>query len=514
MKKLYEFRNITNPTLLSELLRSYGVPFGMPCGGKGTCGKCKVRVFGETSEITEFERMTLTKREIADNMRLACMTYALNDVTVSITGDKYSVPSFEKEEKKRIPSDNIGVAVDIGTTTITVAVYDLDKKEIICSDTELNTQSVFGADVISRLQKSLEGKSAELQAAVCSCITGILRKLNPEFKPLKNTVLTGNTAMLYLLTNRNPLSITRAPFKADCLFGSEINSESLPGFSPFCDKVYLPVCISAFVGADITCAALDCSLRFDFSGSDGKARILADIGTNGELMLSYGDKLLCCSTAAGPAFEAATLYSGTVAKEGAINSLSFRDEKINYTKIGDAKETGICGSGVVDAVAVMLKAGILDETGLILKQSHSFPDCIVEVNGANAFRIPGTNILITQEDIRNIQLAKSAIHAGLVTLIDKAGFKNENIDELIIAGGFGGCINTESAAEIGLIPRFLKNKTRIAGNSALKGAALLLYDPRAVELIEKITTTAETIDLTTSVKFFDEYISGMGFTTP
>ena len=514
MKDFYKLNPLKNPILLSELLRSKGVFLGMPCGGKGTCGKCKVRVFGEISEITEFEKMTLAKSEIDDNVRLACMTYALDDVTILITDEKYAVPSFEKENNKSIHSHNIDVAADIGTTTITVAIVDPDQKEVIRSDTKLNTQSIFGADVISRLHQSLEGKKDELQAAVCSCITGMLQKLNPKHTPIKKMVLTGNTAMLYLLTKRNPISITRAPFKADCLFGTEISSESLPGFSRFCKQVYLPACISAFVGADITCAALDCSLRFDFLKPDGKARILADIGTNGELMISYGSKLLCCSTAAGPAFEGATLYSGTVAKEDAINCVSFSEGKITFTKIGDGEVTGICGSGVVDAVAVMLKAGIIDETGLILKSSHSFSEHIFKINGSNAFRIPGTNVLITQEDIRNIQLAKSSIYAGLITLIDEAGLSNENIDELIIAGGFGGCINTESAALIGLIPHFLKNKTRIAGNSSLKGAVLFLNDPQAYELGDKIAANAETIDLTTSAKFFDEYISGMGFILP
>lgn len=507
----FKFDNIKEPVLVSELLSKAGIPFGLPCAGRGVCGKCKARVYGTISELTESERRALTEKEISDCVRLTCQTFALGGITVSLTADEYAAPAFEQSGKKRITAKRIGAAVDIGTTTVTAAVYDLDDGELLCMDTKLNLQSVFGADVISRLQKSLEGKGGELQSAVCSRVTDMLKELNPGGKRFSEMVLTGNTAMLYLLTNRNPKTLTRAPFEADCLFGQEIESGRLPGFSGLCETVYLPRCVSAFVGADIVSAALDSEIRFDFMENDGKARILADIGTNGEMMLSFGGKLICCSTAAGPAFEGAGLHSGSVAKAGAVNALSYKDGKISHTVIGNVKGTGLCGSGAVDAVSVMLKAGIIDDTGLILKDSHAYSDYIIETDNANAFQIPDTDVLITQEDIRNIQLAKSAIHAGLITIIGSAGLNVADIDSLILAGGFGGCVNTQSAAEIGLIPPFLKDKTIIAGNGALKGASLLLLDKNARETADTIAKNAETVDLTANAKFFDEYISGMGF---
>lgn len=508
----FKFDNIKEPVLVSELLSKAGVVFGLPCGGRGVCGKCKAKVYGTVSKLTESEKRALTEKEISERVRLACQVYASGDITVSVTADEYAAPAFEQSWKKRIAAKRIGAAVDIGTTTVTAAVYDLDRGELLCMDTKLNLQSVFGADVISRLQKSLEGKGGELQFAVCSRVAGMLYELNPEGKRFSEMVLTGNTAMLYLLTNRNPKAITRAPFEAHCLFGEEIESGYLPEFSGLCEYVYLPRCVSAFVGADVTSAALDSDMRFDFLKNDGKARILADIGTNGEMMLSFGGKLICCSTAAGPAFEGAGLHSGSVAKAGAVNSLSYKDGKISHTVIGNVKGAGLCGSGAVDAVSVMLKAGIIDDTGLILKDSHAYSDYIIETDNANAFLIPDTDVLITQEDIRNIQLAKSAVHAGLITLIDSAGLKVKDIDSLILAGGFGGCVNTRSAADIGLIPNSLENKTIIAGNGALKGASLLLLDKAARETADAIAKSAETVDLTTSAKFFDEYILGMSFT--
>ncbi len=508
MKQVYTFKKLREPTLLSALLSAAGIPFGMPCGGRGVCKKCCVEVFGSVSAPTDAERAALTEEELQNGIRLACMAYALGDVTVTLTADEYAVPDFEKSVCEGSLPARIGAAIDIGTTTVTAALYDLESGALLRSDTRLNPQSAYGADVISRLQKALEGQGANLQKLICSCIGDMLTSLNPEGKPFEKTVITGNTAMLYLLTNRNPASLTAAPFHADCLFGFSL-SETLPLLPDFTGEVYLPPCASAFVGADVVCSALDAADRFGFL--DGKACLLADVGTNGEVMLAHDGALLCCSTAAGPAFEGATLFSGSVAKPGAISALSLQNGKIMYTVIGSGKPQSLCGSGAVDAVKVLLEADILDDTGLILIDGHAFTDCIFEHNNASAFRIPDTEVIITQEDIRNIQLAKSAVCAGLMTLMREAALTPDNIDTLIIAGGFGGCIRIASAAAIGLIPAALKDKTVIAGNAALKGARLILLLEESKRKAEVIAAKAITIDLSSSASFFDEYIAGMGF---
>lgn len=511
MSGIIKYKNITKPVLLSELLRQSGIPLGMPCGGKGTCGKCKVKVFGKVSELSEVEKRLLTKHETGAFIRLACLTYALGDVEIKLLADEYIAPFFEENKKTTINAKRIGAAVDIGTTTITAAIYNIQKKQLLACDTKLNPQNAFGADVISRLQNAVEGKGKALQTAVCKQIVSMLYELNPKAVPYEQIVLTGNTAMLYLLTNKNPKAITLAPFKANCLFGVEIESKRLPGFSELCDFVYLPRCVSAFVGGDMTAAAMDSLKRFKFLNKDGKVRVLADIGTNGELMLSQNGKLFCCSTAAGPAFEGATLYNGSVAKRGAINSLSYSACKITHTVIGNEKATGICGSGVVDAIAVMISAGIIDETGLILNKGHNYIPYISDINGANAFNIPNTDVFITQEDIRNIQLAKAAIYAGIVTLIASVNIKVEKVDTLILAGGFGGSININSAIKIGLIPKAFRHKTLVSGNSALKGSALLLSDLKLRDFSKNMADSANSVELSTSAKFFEEYIMGMSF---
>ncbi len=511
MSSIIKYSNIKEPILLSELLRQDGIPLAMPCGGKGTCGKCKVKVFGETSELSEVEKRVLTKYEIDAFIRLACLTYALGDVEIVLLADEYIVPFFEKYKNSPINTKRIGAAVDIGTTTITVAICNMTKRQLLACDTKLNSQNTFGADVISRLQNAVEGKGKALQSAVCKQIINMLYELNPNSTAYEQIVLTGNTAMLYLLTNKNPQCITTAPFKADCLFGIELESSSLPNFSKICDYVYLPRCVSAFVGGDMTAAAIDCMKRFKFLNKDGKVRILADIGTNGELMLSQNGKLFCCSTAAGPAFEGASLYNGSVAKSGAINSVSLKAGKIIHTVIGKEKAKSICGSGVVDAISVMISTEIIDETGLILDKGHNFTAYISEINGANAFNIPNTSVFITQEDIRNIQLAKSAIYAGIITLIDNVNIKIEKVDSLILAGGFGSSFNINSAIKIGLIPKALKNKTLVAGNSALRGSRLLLFDSKLRNFAKEIGTNASSVTLSTNTKFFEEYINGMAF---
>lgn len=511
MSDIIKYENITEPVLISELLRQSGIPLSMPCGGKGTCGKCKVKVVGEVSELSDIEKQLLTKYEIDAFMRLACKTYALGDIEVELLADEYIAPYFEKNKKAHIAEKRIGAAVDIGTTTITAAIYNMRKKQLISCNTRLNPQNIYGADVISRLQNAIEGKGKDLQMAVCKQIVDMLYELNPKDVPYEKIVLTGNTAMLYLLTNKNPKAITSAPFKANCLFGVEIDSKRLPLFSELCDSLYLPRCISAFVGGDMTAAAMDALKRFKFFNKDGKVRILADIGTNGELMLSQNGELFCCSTAAGPAFEGATLYNGSIAKRGAINSVLYSKGKISHTVIGNEKATSICGSGIIDAVAVMISAGIIDKTGLILNRGHNYVSYIFEINGSNAFNIPNTNVYITQEDIRNIQLAKSAISAGIITLIKSINIKTEKVDTLILAGGFGGSININSAIKIGLIPRAFKDKTLVSGNSSLKGTALLLFDSKLRESSLKMADNATSIELSTSVKFFEEYISGMSF---
>ena len=328
-------------------------------------------------------------------------------------------------------------------------------------------------------------------------IAGLLRDLPEqagiETEAMDGAVITGNTAMLYLLTASAPDALSRAPFEADRLFGCEVEAASLalplaPGA-----RVYLPRCISAFVGADITAAIAAAGLC-----RSGKTRLLADIGTNGEMALWHGGELCCCSTAAGPAFEGAGLSMGMQGANGAVDHLRVEDGELCAHVIGGGEPKGICGSGVVDALACLLELETLDETGLL-------DDDPAVLCG---------DVSLTQKDVRMIQLAKSAVCAGMRTLVQHAELSWEQVSELLVAGGFGSYLDLENAGRIGLIPPELVMRTRAIGNAALDGASMLLLDQALREETEGMARAARTADLSTDPVFMQWYTEGMFFETP
>lgn len=258
---------------------------------------------------------------------------------------------------------------------------------------------------------------------------------------IDSVVLTGNTAMLYLLTERHPASIVAAPFAMDCGFGQFVAPQALAlPLSPDC-RVYLPACLSAYVGADITTALLAAGFYREGRVPAGPPRLLVDIGTNGEMALAADGRLLCCSTAAGPALEGAGIHQGVMARTGAIYRVRLEGLTMVCDVLGGGEAQGICGSGLVDAVAALCEAGVIQDTGLIDEESHAFTAYVEECDGQPAFRLPGTAVRLTQKDIRAVQLAKSAICAGMRTLIAEAGLQAEAIAELVVAGGFGSRID-------------------------------------------------------------------------
>jgi uncharacterized 2Fe-2S/4Fe-4S cluster protein (DUF4445 family) len=251
----------------------------------------------------------------------------------------------------------------------------------------------------------------------------------------------------------------------------------------------LPRCISAFVGADTTCAILATHL------CEGETAMLADIGTNGEMALWHGGKLTVCSTAAGPAFEGVGISCGMRGAVGAIDRVTLVGGQMHTHTIGNVAPIGLCGSGLCDAVACLLDLELLDESGYL-------EDEPVVLDGV---------VALTQKDIRMLQLAKSAIGAGLSTLVAQHGLAVEDVPSLAIAGGFGHYLNMRSASRIGLLPAALAGVARAVGNAALDGAAMLLLDADSRERAESLAANAETLELSTNATFAELYIEGMGF---
>ncbi|MBO5295376.1 MAG: DUF4445 domain-containing protein, partial [Clostridia bacterium] len=477
--------------IISELINGE-----KPCGGHGKCGKCKVFAKGTLSALTDAERKHLTADELARGIRLACLTYALGDCeieTLTERADTQIVTDGALPQIELNPAfTQYGVAIDIGTTTLAARLYDTKGKPL-AETSRLNPQQEWGADVISRIEAALDGKAKDLAGAIRKALDEILSELatkaDIDTNSIDGVVITGNTVMLSLLTEESVEPFSHAPFDAKRLFDETLTAKSLELTSLMPDTaVYLPPCISAFVGADTTCAILATKLT-----EKNEPAMLADIGTNGEMALWSNEALTVCSTAAGPAFEGVGISMGMRGAVGAIDKVTVTDGALHAHVIGDVEPKGICGSGLIDAVACMLDQEILDESGFLEDEPFEI-------------KAPVT---LTQKDIRMLQLAKSAICAGLLTLIKTERLQPSDIQTLYIAGGFGNYLNMQSAGRIGLLPNDLTTCSKAVGNAALAGAAMLLLNAQIKEQAVKLAKSTAILDLSTNPTFSDLYMSGM-----
>lgn len=507
---------------------SHGVD--MPCGGRHACGKCMVFAEGPFPAPSDTERRLLGEERIKQGIRLACFLETVpegsiralrnrSDSTETICLDTdseaYNREGTDSEAYNREGADSeaynkeaaaafgspgtnrasrlyrrLGAAVDIGTTTIAASLH---REGLLTGSTGAwNPQSVLGADVISRIDASLEGQAEKLAELVRGAVSQLLESLaeraGERAEEIETVVITGNTAMLYFLTGRNPECLSHAPFAADELFGTWTSGENL-GLCCKGAKVYLPRCISAFVGADITTALLGTGIRGTEHGT-----MMADVGTNGEIVLFWKDRLICCSTAVGPAFEGAGLSCGMRGTDGAVDHVKWADGTWDVHVIGEKSAAGICGSGVIDGVAGLLESGLLDETGY-LEEDVFFAG----------------NAGLSARDIRQVQLAKGAVRAGMETILLQAGLDSQALDGLYVAGGFGSYMSVESAQRIGLLPKIDRGKIRICGNAALAGAERLLHDSACEKEASALAAGAETINLGGNPAFQDFYIEHMMF---
>lgn len=464
--------------LLDVLLQRAGFSLPHPCGGHGNCGKCAVRVSGAVSEPNALEEHM--------GKRLSCQTVVLGDATVVLPDDDLSM-AIETETMTQPISllpmpGKYGAAVDIGTTTVAVKLFDLKAGTCVGTAAALNPQTAEAADVMGRIEAAMNGKLSVLQTQVTDCITALLQEAGKACGMPDSLVITGNTTMLYLLTGEDPESLSHAPFLAETLFGSE---------AAFAGRTaYLPPCMNAFVGADITCAVLASGM----CGSEQTA-LLCDIGTNGEIALWKDGTLYVTSTAAGPAFEGAGISCGCGSVTGAIDKVRLDNGRLSVHTIGNAPPIGICGSGLLDAIAAGLESEQIDETG------------VIEGDGLSL----GAEVVLRQKDIRMVQLAKAAIAAGIDTLLETAGISVGEIKTLYITGGFGSHLNVASAVRIGLLPEEIEKRTVVLGNAALAGAAAVLLDQRAKGELSRIAGLSQHVNLGGNPAFNEKYVSNMFF---
>ena len=499
------------PALISQELQERGVGFALPCGGNRTCKKCRVTAYGELSPLSLEERETFSPAELEQNLRLACCTVALGDCTVVLPkGTSFFADTFEElpsvGDASPFGSQGVAAAVDIGTTTIAVYLVNLTDSHIIARLGEENQQKCFGADVISRIACAQE-KPGPLQKTVCSqldrMIGLLLAQTNIPKQAVKGMAITGNTTMLHLLCGLDASGIAAAPFVPQSLFGVMYSARELFRSLPASCPVYLCPCVSAYAGADLVCAALSCKME--------ENSLVVDIGTNGEMALFREGRLLCVAAAAGPAFEGAGLSMGMPAKNGAVKEVFYQDGRLSYQVVGAGPAQGICGTGAVDALAFLLEQGALDETGLLLEEGHPFSSLIRKTKEDTAFLLGDSGVMITQRDIRQLQLAKAAIAAGIDTLLYRGGCQPQDITSVYIAGGFGSWLNPYTAGKIGLLPPSLIDRCQSVGNAAGAGACLCALSETFLVQAQTLAQTAQEVSLSQDPYFMEQYIHRMLF---
>jgi uncharacterized 2Fe-2S/4Fe-4S cluster protein (DUF4445 family) len=490
-----EFDARPGETLLALFGRA-GAPIAAPCGGRGRCNKCKVRIVsGKVSGAVPD----------SEGMVLACRSVPETDLVVELfpEANAYDGGAYQNiSPGKTAPVNDVkraAVALDIGTTTVSARLVDLDTRRELDTWSGLNAQKSFGADVMSRIGSARAGKTGELFNAInrqtAELLTGFIKKFNlPKIETL---AVAANTTMLHLFVNEDPSGLGEVPFTPVFLeerryAGAEL---SLPA-----DKVILVPSISSFIGGDIV------------SGL-GAVKILEaketvffiDIGTNGEMALFHNGKLYCASAAAGPALEGAEISCGVGSVRGAINMVEWADGKINFTTIGDEtsggaearRPIGICGCGLIDAMALMLERGVIDETGAFTGNDEEF--VITE------------GISLVNRDVRQYQLAKSAIVSAIRIVFKNAGLAPGDVKKVYAAGGLGFYIDQKNAVKTGLFPGEFLGKIEVCGNTSLKGAVDALADPAFMDYCKKITGLSKTIELNTDPDFMDLFAENMMF---
>ncbi len=458
-----------------------------PCSGNGTCGKCKIKITGTLSPLCSAERGLLTQDELDDNIRLACYVDILGSAEIEI---------FSQEQKVLGLADNISdtsdhgtiCGIDIGTTTVACAIYSGANNSVLAQVLEENCQKTYGADVISRIEQcaelGVEVLQKDIRTQIQDMYTQALKSANID--SVDKIVITGNTTMLHILEGLDPASLGVAPFNTVSLFGT--TSDFL--------GAYLPKCLGAYIGADLMCAAVSCNMT-----KSDKISLLVDIGTNGEMCLYKNDTLYCCSTAAGPAFEGCGLSCGSPAIDGAITHSCVSNGEVVIEHIGTEMHS-ICGSGILSLVSTMLELGIIDDTGRIEAENALLGTWDED---AEKYYIKGSDVYVSQKDIRSIQLAKSAICAGILTLLSHTDTPIEEVDTLYLCGGFGSHLNMSAASHIGLIPKELADCTVVLGNAALAGSVRIALGA------DEINCEKEEINLSSSSVFRDLYVDCMYF---
>lgn len=468
-----------------------------PCGGRGRCGKCLVQL----SEHGEKVR--------------ACQTLVHGDMEVYLPDEmKMKIAGADSISKTVTYTGPLGIAVDIGTTTVVAHLTDIPNCTRLATASGVNAQRVYGADVISRIQYCSENGHETLTRLIREQLSELIletcHKSGANPKDIHYVSIAGNTIMQHLADDLSPVAMGVAPFHPVTLFGSE---QPVNGIFPIAEDaiLYYAPCVYSYVGGDITAGML----ASDLENIPGPCAYI-DIGTNGELVLKAGDTYYCCATAAGPAFEGAEIAKGMAAIQGAISHVKWNDETgLELTILGDTAPEGLCGSGLMDALAVLVSTGGVDYTGRLVDAdeiSHGISRYLGKRDGKNVFWLSKEHdVYMIPGDVRKLQLAKAAIAGGLQTLLHAAGITEHDVNAFLLAGGFGSFLDRVSAATIGLFPKSFLPFARTMGNTAGEGAALALCSEKARESLKNMMDNFVVVELGTSKVFNEQFVEKMMF---
>ncbi|MBM7408858.1 ASKHA domain-containing protein [Methanococcus maripaludis] len=570
-----------------KILQKNGIKIEVPCGGVGTCGKCKVRVVGgKISPLSSEELEYLSKDEIDRGIRLSCRTKAFGNVKIELlnTDENHKIltdgympnlkinppitkkiinlsecesnkNNYEEIVKNKLNVDEIsdikclkalqksfktgnltsiflndkligiepkinekiyGIAIDIGTTTVVASLIDILNGTEIASETMINPQKEYGSDVLSRIDFANKNENGLelLNKAIITGINKLIFDLATQNKIAVENIyevsIAANTTMMHFLLNISAESIGKSPYLPVFLSGKNILSKDIGiNISPF-GRIYCLPGVSGYIGADIVAGVIVSELL-----KTEKNVLFIDIGTNGEIMLSKAGILSSCSCAAGPALEGMNISYGMRAADGAIEYVKFNENNVELKVIGNKDLVGICGSGILDSISEIVRTGLVGKTGRLINSNGSdneYKNLIIEKNSKKFVQISkNPEILVSQKDIRQVQLAKAAIVSGFLALLDENNLTMEEIDEVIIAGQFGKHLTVESLVGSGIIPEKLGKKIRYIGNSSKTGALMCLLSKESRKEMESVSKDIKYYELSTKENYEKLFIDSLNF---
>lgn len=520
---------------LLALLLDNNISIDAPCSGNGVCGKCKVRLISGNVDMQP--NPYLSKEDYDDNFRLACQSKVCgdaiifvpktasafkNDIVTADLGTKVELDRYKKSVdeifetglSKGVDESGVGVAVDIGTTTVTAAMLDLKTGDLLSKASMGNGQIKYGADVINRIIcQGKEGGVEKLQKAVIEetlvpIFETLIKDAQKNKDDISRIVIAGNTTMEHLLVGANGDSIRLEPYVPEFLERTGDTAKSLRLPANENAPVILAPNVGSYVGGDITAGLLPAMLW-----NKDEMNLFIDLGTNGELVFGNKDYLLTCACSAGPAFEGGDISCGMRATKGAVDSISIDKESLDPTLnvIGDTKPLGLCGSGLISIIAELFRVGAISAKGKFVREGKRIGH---DDYGGSYYILAfanesgtGKDITLDELDIDNFIRAKGAIFSAIRTMLSSVELTVDDIDHIIIAGGIGQGIDIEKAIEIGMLPKQPLSKYSYIGNSSLTGACAMLLSNEAKDKVFDIGHNMTYIELSTHPGYMDEFVA-------